>query len=784
MPNRSRTAETSPAIAHFATSPGSFFSGTAAAAGGEAPEPQAVLYPLQPRPGESLTGFVARSCSENVIERTCHVLRTTGYRHLRAGSLPTLGAPYSEGLATALAVPIAEITRRLYRALPADEAGPPMLDFFGVPVRAAFIGTGGRRIAPAALVGSGNDHHRAIWDIRPIGYCAESGTLLIDRCQNPACGAKLRWFEVRAIPLCESCGADQRDFPTTPVPEVDRDALKALADLLNPDPVVRDHARAGLPADLHSEDPGTLFELALTLSRFTLAPTRYAQPAAWKASEWPVERLAHASRMLSGWPRSLCDMVSSERLRVPNVCCTTPLMALMLRLTADVSLLPRVRELLVSEFGWLLDHRPNYANRIREIREHRDLVTAKEAARLLALKASQVRRLREAGVLNGETLSAKARVHAPFLRSDVIELRRALNQRVSPAEFFSMTGLRLPAVEQLLCLSVVKQYDHPAVSLLYPGIQLDRTSVDALVDRVRGLTKPLDSSETEQWLPLSRVMRVVGGQEKPWGPLLKFVMENNFAFRSPDCDETSRLADLYVEPSLLSGLGTYFAFEKAAHPTFTFASHLTDEECCELLNCESRELYRLIRRRTLQVTEGRDKRRIVRHSADNFSRTAISSLEVIARVGLQPRQVDPFLRERGISAGPCHRFWYRHQVEPAVARRQIDVGSWRRRVCRVSQVDALDGACDLTDDEWRAVEPLMNSYRPNKLRISDRGVVNAILWVHSTGATWDRLPRRYGKRETCYARFHNWRQRGDWANVMRMLLRYHKSVHGNVMQPA
>lgn len=51
---------------------------------------------------------------------------------------------------------------------------------------------------------------------------------------------------------------------------------------------------------------------------------------------------------------------------------------------------------------------------------------------------------------------------------------------------------------------------------------------------------------------------------------------------------------------------------------------------------------------------------------------------------------------------------------------------------------------DLTDFEWRVIEPLL----PNKIRgvprVDDRRVLNGIFWVLRSGAPWRDLPERYG----------------------------------------
>jgi transposase len=56
---------------------------------------------------------------------------------------------------------------------------------------------------------------------------------------------------------------------------------------------------------------------------------------------------------------------------------------------------------------------------------------------------------------------------------------------------------------------------------------------------------------------------------------------------------------------------------------------------------------------------------------------------------------------------------------------------------------------DLTDCEWRVIEPLLPSKPRDVPRVDDRRVLNGIFWVLRSGAPWRDLPERYGPRTTC-----------------------------------
>lgn len=73
---------------------------------------------------------------------------------------------------------------------------------------------------------------------------------------------------------------------------------------------------------------------------------------------------------------------------------------------------------------------------------------------------------------------------------------------------------------------------------------------------------------------------------------------------------------------------------------------------------------------------------------------------------------------------------------------------------------------DLTDFEWRVIEPLLPNKPRGVPRVDDRRTLNGIFWVLRSGAPWRDLPERYGPRTTCYNRFNRWRQAGVWDRLM------------------
>jgi transposase len=81
---------------------------------------------------------------------------------------------------------------------------------------------------------------------------------------------------------------------------------------------------------------------------------------------------------------------------------------------------------------------------------------------------------------------------------------------------------------------------------------------------------------------------------------------------------------------------------------------------------------------------------------------------------------------------------------------------------------------DITDEEWQRVAPLFPELRPrSELRgrplANTRSVLNGVLWVMYSGATWSAMPRRYPSYQTCHRRFKAWYESGVLKRVTEQL---------------
>ena len=73
---------------------------------------------------------------------------------------------------------------------------------------------------------------------------------------------------------------------------------------------------------------------------------------------------------------------------------------------------------------------------------------------------------------------------------------------------------------------------------------------------------------------------------------------------------------------------------------------------------------------------------------------------------------------------------------------------------------------DLTEFEWRVIQPLLPNKPRGVPRVDDRRVLNGIFWVLRSGSPWRDLPERYGPYTTSYNRFRRWTKVGVWDWIM------------------
>ncbi len=83
---------------------------------------------------------------------------------------------------------------------------------------------------------------------------------------------------------------------------------------------------------------------------------------------------------------------------------------------------------------------------------------------------------------------------------------------------------------------------------------------------------------------------------------------------------------------------------------------------------------------------------------------------------------------------------------------------------------------DLSEDQWLRILPVLekldNPEKKGRPRKNIRGIVNGILWVCRTCATWNEIPRRYAPHSTCFRVYKELVDSGDWDLILFELAGY------------
>jgi ribosomal protein L32 len=270
--------------------------------------------PTVPLPDESLIGFVARACDDNGHPSVPHVLGLAGFKTLRARFLSVSNSVDLGHLSAFFGCSEEDLRHRFHLPIEVDGCLPKtFITYLGSPIRRFLREPALRRVSPTSLRQS--PYHRAIWTIRPLSFCPESGEMLISHCPNPACGKPLAWNYAFGIKFCESC-LDDDSCPTTDLRSFDQPKLlgddlevyRSIAGLLTP----QTPRAAAIPSFFQSWNGWEIFDmvvmLAVFLSRRFGDRFHLTGPASFALPEWH-QNFMIAARAVMGWPDSISEIV-------------------------------------------------------------------------------------------------------------------------------------------------------------------------------------------------------------------------------------------------------------------------------------------------------------------------------------------------------------------------------------------------------------------------------------------------------------------------------------------
>lgn len=574
--------------------------------------------------GESLLGWIARTSDENELPNITTILRDVGQSHRNRFADVMSGPLDVEGLAVILGcdLPVVESLR-------AHDLGDERCLYLGSIVSAGDVHTRERRFAPASLAEDDVPYYRASWLLRTFPACASSWQILRSDC---TCGAAQTWATVSSYTLCESCGEDLRDLPGQCVPEDQRPGMQFFADLLFGDNDAREEAKSTLPPELRTLNGGEIFELALVTARIVDPTLGNPRENVWRDEPARLARaLSVVPDLLCAWPdtpwRAL-DVAGDIRKMHPR--CDA--LKAFQRVFSGVYR-PRLPASLGEQFDRMGD-----AITLDDVEPHYHLVDLNEAEKILGACKRTIRSARAAGHL--ECLFALNRGEAvtAFNRA---ELETIAATRDWPAAGTLTKPLGLPpyGIEQLCAMSELKWAKAPHRTI-DPSLKVDPVSVEQFERAL--LAGAIPASAIGEPVPLTAVMRGVGGCEKAWGPVLRRLKDGDWTYAvKPD---GSCVRSIIVEQRDVEAIRSV-EFSMLDWSSFPFDSMLTQTDACDILNVPLRDRSTIER---YKIGARRGARLYPRSALSLLGQEIVTSSELCAQYLLRPKTAAAVLRRAGL----------------------------------------------------------------------------------------------------------------------------------------
>ena len=620
-----------------------------------------------PRPDESLLGVAARTMARNGYTDLLRLRRFANLAGRNVGTYPALSDAEAGRLAAVLRLPTAEVVERLHRGVERADVAGDHINFFGVPLRAAYREWRWRRTSPRALAAS--PYHRATHDLRPFGFCTQTLETLIDAC--PACHRRLDWLVTRGIAFCPRCvdeddhpTVDLRDYPQPLVELEDPAGARLLAALVDPRPDVRAEAMRRVDPALRHETPGDLFELAIsvalvmkTLPEADMNAVRSVRGDG--ATAFAPATLAQVGRMLMEWPAGFCAaadlMRTTAHARGTRFGVHKEIGALRLLRTRR-SLVPSVRALVADAIRHDMRRTAgNPAAPRRKAYRHEALVDAREAAAILGVGGRTVAKLAREGAV--DVVRSGHRAMVLMRRKEVEALREVYADMVDGPSAARAVGLPLAALEALADTGSIARATGPALVLAASRVHYRRSALDAYVARVMAGVR--DGGSQAGYRPFRAAIRRLPPGDRPWLIILAAIADGTLPCRSRGATGPA-FTRLTVDEAALARVAAVGEAEGDG------AGPVSYREAAILLGVPEPTVSWIVAAGLLATTGDHD-RRLTRDAIHRFNAEYALTAEVARSLDIAAPKLRPFLAERGIHpVAALHKgmrlVWRRDQV--------------------------------------------------------------------------------------------------------------------------
>ncbi|WP_159731622.1 TniQ family protein [Methylosinus sp. Ce-a6] len=635
-----------------------------------------------PIPGESLLGFIARNADIHAADKMSAVLRAATIETVKPESLPTAHRHKAPELARLFMTTPEEILARTYPpvTLPGRKDGS-FFSFFGTPLRSIYLDQYRRRVSPTSLKAS--DHHRALWDIRPLSFCIESREILLSRC--PSCSAEFRWRWTFGCAFCEMCGIDLRNFPQDKIDIDDDEALDFVVGLIHPDSTRKDKARSiakgGFAANIEV-DLGDLFEFVIAVAS-TIAMGSFGKglgkiPRVNKVDQfsWMTpDILCKAGRVLigpNGFERYLEEMrsrSSGARAALGPQAQFGP--AALLKSDSFLSPLLRLEiERAVNETvrkrGW----KPSLTDRLESAKEgvpfnpERGEVSLFQIALELGIDQQVIARWIKGGFASSKRTTIGRRSFVLVNRDEICALARSWNDAVSAKGVRLRLGVDALAVHGLVSAGFIRRLEGVAKLSMRGGDAYSGSDLTRFVDQIRArAADPRDGMPSQV---LSEAVMETYGNRADWARIFSAIFDGRLKISLGSKTEGDR--PLVDTLSIEGAHALQTAVPVGELHIRLGQSRLTAGEVAAYLGVQENAVSYFAKCNFLS-TNGADKWKFDPRSVDEFKRRYILTHEIERRFRIRSALVRKTLLSMGIH--PMNKesteyfVWPRAEIETA-----------------------------------------------------------------------------------------------------------------------
>lgn len=530
--------------------------------------------------GESLNGVVARWAASAYIERMLDVTRVAGAVWGQRPSAVSADEAGLTALAHALEINVDELMGRSIHAMNDKLGHHGQRSFFGINLPATLVETKRRRYSPKAFALSDCPFHRALWDLRLLPVCVETGEILLSCCQNPACkGAQLGWRNTLGIDRCEHCMSDLSRSKTKSIPPELLRQLKEMSDLFVPSR--RSAILAQLPTELRLADGQLAVDLIVRLLPVVNPLLKSFHRSSSVEPLLLCETLAECWNITLKWPKSFKEFAAKRidaraRHHQDGNCGQT------IRFLKGRG--PNISQDLKDLIAFLrnsIDCDGPEGSKIKA-----KTYAIKQAAEILGIGTAKIARLRRAKGLRSIMVLESGSLQLRYDRDEVAEFRNGIVDRIGFDQLRSRFGISHIGIEQMAALGVIEVQPHVFFER-YGILQSTKHSVAQFEKCLKcaSLAEPPENA-----LSLPKAMTAIGGR-KTWGPAFDQMLRSEIPFYL--AANSKPLAErIHIDSSDLPTL-LALKFTPPQDLKFAFSTKASKLDAMEILNLSASQVTNL-----------------------------------------------------------------------------------------------------------------------------------------------------------------------------------------------